>query len=154
MSTRQNPHSIYGGDFHARITSGFAGKEHDETTGVSGMTFSGEGMRPIDNDLDNYLNPLFESTIRQIVQEVEEMRLAGTLKPFVEGEHLGKLPRGVRPKKMTAAQARAAHNQRMQQRQEDMLALRKRNDGTIEALLSRRLSWQSTSPATPPSATT
>jgi hypothetical protein len=88
-------------------------------------------------DLLKLLRPAFETTLREVCQEVAAMRIAGTLRPFTEGEPIGVLPRRVRIKPPTPARLRREHNQRMQDRQAEMLALRARNDADIEALLRR-----------------
>jgi len=107
-------------------------------TGAKGMTYSGETLKPVDNAMDNYLNPLFEAEVRGALQEVEAMRLAGTLMPFREGQHIGMLPRRVPPKKLTKAQYAKLHNERMTREREAMLQLRAKNDAEIALLTGRR----------------
>jgi hypothetical protein len=88
-------------------------------------------------DMSAFFCPLFEATVREVCREVAAMRAAGTLRPFTEGEPVGALPRRVRLKPPTPARLKREHDQRMQDRQREMLALRRRNDANIEALLRR-----------------
>jgi hypothetical protein len=65
--------------------------------------------------------------VREIIRETAELRWFGNLAPFVPGP-IGATPKPKRKRKLTPVQVRAAHNQRMQWRQESLLALRRKND--------------------------
>lgn len=134
----KNPEHTGGGDYHARLTIGFA-MMHDDTPGVKGMTFAGESLGGHDDITDNWENPLLDYTVREIIIEVAEMRINKTLMPFVEGQHIGMVPQPVRLKKLTRAQHTKLHNERMTRHREDMLGLRARNDRTMDSILERRV---------------
>lgn len=123
--------------YATRIAQGFAimhGMD-DSIAGVQHQTFSGDRLNGFDNALDNWYNPLLNNTVRQIAQEVEQMRQAGMLRPFTEGEHVGALPRRVHSKKVTDAQVAKFYKQRKEEQREVMLQLRARNDESIRSLL-------------------
>lgn len=79
-------------------------------------------------------NPELDPIVREIEREVAADRLAGRLKPFIEGEPIGVLPRRVRVK--SVRRYWNDHDTRMEEKRAEMLALRARNDATIESLLS------------------
>jgi hypothetical protein len=103
--------------------------------GVQGMTYSGEDLNEGDNALDNWYNPLLDNTVRQIAQEVAQMRIAGTLTPFIEGQPIGVLPRRIRVRPLTDVQIRKEYNKRKEEERDAMLALRKRNNTTMKSIL-------------------
>jgi hypothetical protein len=75
-----------------------------------------------------------------IMQELAEDSAEGRIHPFVEGEPIGRIQEGKLAQKAiepAGEQATREHNDRMQRRNDEMLALRDRNDRTITALLRR-----------------
>lgn len=83
-----------------------------------------------------FFEPSFEETLREVMAEVFEMRMSGTLRPFVEGEPIGALPRVVKKRLLTPEQMRRSHNETMRWRREATLELRRKNDATIRRLLA------------------
>lgn len=79
-----------------------------------------------------FLEPTFDELLNDAVREVEEMRLNGRLRPFVEGEAIGAYREQPKPKPLTPAALRREHNERMQRRQANMLRMRWRNDAFLE----------------------
>jgi len=77
--------------------------------------------------------PLIDATVKEIIHEVNEMRRAGTLRPFVEGEAIGALPRMVEPV-CSAVDPRHEQRCRMEDQRREMLALRRSNDATMRRL--------------------
>ena len=128
-----------GSDYHDRLVTGFGMMfASEDSPGVKNMTLSGDRLNRIDDTTDNWENPLLDWVVREIVREVAEMRLLGTLMPFREGQHVGMLPRRVPVKKLTKAQFAKLHNERMTREREAMLQLRAKNDHEIALLTGRR----------------
>lgn len=99
---------------------------------------SGHTWGSADLHTENHLNPLFEMEVREVAEEVEQMRLAKVLRPFVEGEMIGVLPRRVRKKPLTEKQRRTNHARRMEMQRDEMLLLRSRNNNLMEELVNER----------------
>lgn len=99
-----------------------------------------------------YLEPGLDMTVREIMHEIEEDRYHRKLKPFVEGEPIGVLPRLVRKPRLTEAQFRKERNKRLDRQQEEMLTLRAKNNRTMKEVLEWESIRSRTSQATPPSA--
>jgi hypothetical protein len=87
----------------------------------------------IDEQLDK---PGSSLTGRSIMEEITEMYLNKTLRPFVEGEPIGCIPstKKKREKQPTEARARMITGQR---RQDAMLRLRVKNDRMLKGLEGR-----------------
>ncbi len=85
-----------------------------------------------------HFEPSFDTAIRESIAEIAEMRMAGTLRPFVEGEAIGAAPAPKKPKKHTAKELKQYQDQRRQWQREEMLALRRKNDEAIRELLNDR----------------
>ena len=77
-----------------------------------------------------------ERIIAEIFREIQEERMAGVVKPFVEGEPIGACPPPRPVVVFTREQLVAAHNARMERKREALTTLRERNDRTIEELLA------------------
>jgi hypothetical protein len=80
--------------------------------------------------MQRYEQPLLDPLVREIEQEVEQMREAGTLRPFVEGEPIGVIPRLVAPRPRPVVDK----SRRMEEKRAEMLALRRRNDAVMRSL--------------------
>jgi len=77
--------------------------------------------------------PLVDALVTSIIREVNEMRKAGTLRPFTEGEPIGALPRLVEAAE-DAVDPKYARARVMEDRRREMLALRKSNDADMRRL--------------------
>ena len=120
--------------YHADLRAGFGEEGPD---GASGGTFHGEARTASDKELEHHYNPPLDQEIREIEREVDAMRHAGTLRPFVEGEAIGAFPRRVRSLRLSKEELNTLHNERMQRRQTAMLAHREQNDRVLDSLLGR-----------------
>lgn len=97
--------------------------------------------RPGRDDLEHqttldFERPDLEPLVREIMLEIAEERMAGKLRPFVEGEPIGVLPRLVRKRALTDTEVCKARNRRMEDHRREMLALRKSNDEDMRRLLA------------------
>ncbi len=98
----------------------------DECTGVD---------RETDKWLATGTEPeAIDRAVREIERETAQLRNRGTLKPFIEGEPIGKYVKARRPRPSLAAVA-AYHAQRREWRRKEMLELRSRNDETMRSLI-------------------
>lgn len=102
-------------------------------------TANDHDMRPGREDAEDlalrtFLNPDFEATLREVCHEVESMRLSGTLRPFVEGEPIGVLPK--RKKTKPTKTDPRAYARKMEEQRAEMLELRRRNDQRIKEVLA------------------
>ena len=82
----------------------------------------------------------FDQTMHEIAVEVEQLRLAGRLRPFVEGEAIGVLPRRVpRGRRIRTYTTSSDLKARYEKRQRELMELRARNDENIRSILERKL---------------
>ena len=81
-----------------------------------------------------YFEPNFEETLREVCLEVAEMRIEKRLRPFVEGEPIGAYKKPPKPKRVTDAQVREYKRKRYEWGQEELRALRAKNDAELKRL--------------------
>jgi hypothetical protein len=89
-----------------------------------------------DRDTEDYLSPEFDTTVKEVTREVEQMRAAGKLRPFIEGEAVGVCPPRVRRVKVTRHTVSQEHNRRMEEKRAEMLKLRAKNDKALKEALA------------------
>ena len=103
-------------------------------------TYSRECETDIDVLNDNWLTAgsaitAVEMAVIEIERETQVLRGLDLLKPFVEGEPIGKYVR-VRRKKPTPQEIAEYHAKRREWRRQEMLALRAKNNADMEAILN------------------
>lgn len=99
-----------------------------------------DSMRPGNDDSEHitmrrWLSPQLDELLTDIKQEIAEMFEAGTMRPFVEGEHIGRIPKRVKKRSIGDQALRKEQARRKEEQRADMLALRKRNNATMRSLL-------------------
>lgn len=92
---------------------------------------------------------LINATVSDILRELQLDRECGTIRPFVEGEPIGRIPDGFerpktwrRKKRIKNGKTGAFHtkhfNERRERQRAEMLTLRKQNDEVIDSILGRK----------------
>lgn len=93
--------------------------------------YAGEEVTATDQRLQAFYSTDLDRNFKDAYREIMEMRAIGKLRPFVEGEPIGALPRRVRTKTMTPAAIRKTYNSWRDDKQKAMLALRAKNDTVL-----------------------
>lgn len=89
-----------------------------------------------DRIMFEYLSPQFDIAVREVLAEVQEDRLNGLVRPFVEGEPIGKYE----AKPIHRHSDEVVLNYRRKERRwahEEMLRLRAKNDAEMASFLRR-----------------
>lgn len=80
-----------------------------------------------------------DAPVREIERETQQLRLAGKLKPFVEGEPIGTLPKKAPVKNVSSEEMAAAANKVKEGKRSAMLEHRARNDAAMNKIMNSSL---------------
>lgn len=99
-----------------------------------------QGKPETAHDADTFgeFAPTLDSTLHEIMMELQRDRAYGMIRPFVEGEAIGACPRRVSRPRITAAQHTKEKNKRRERQRAEMLELRTKNDAIIASILGRK----------------